>query len=697
MSACPSHQPRTNAPRNRVQARARFRHVLAAFLACMTLSGPGLAQDGAGKPAVLMAVVDGSGSMWGALGSDGHSKLTATREALETVLPRLAGSTRLGLATFGPGCRSATVAVAADGASGAEAVTAPLVKFNPRGKGPLGAGLKVAADAFGAGDSGMIVLFHDGLDNCGEDQCAIAAAVAKERPGLKISTISLDMEPAQVAAIGCVAKATGGRAFAVEDRDGVVKAMEDIALLVGGTPTAPAAAHATPAVPSTPAVAGAPGTPPVPAEVSRRGPSRLVASARLATGGPAVSMPLSWRVSAKDGGKVLHEAVAPTLAVELPAGAVHVEVRSGRIVIGRDVEIAKDGDSAVDVVLNAGIVRFDTGAKRLASDAEEPLIRLEQVADGAVGAGDATAAKTAPAGAARATPLWIARGKAIEAMLPPGSYRAVAEYGLARVAAPVLVRAGEAVNLSLPLEAGRLELSSVPAGLTDVVYRLEIDDPDRAGGKRELTRTAHAAPAFVLSTGTYYVTAFAGGQELRRLVTVRSGEVTREAFKIEVSSLEVSATVNGAPPGREPLVAFVRAAGDGGAPRDGLTERQISFGRPLRLLPGVYRVQVRQGLAGASAEREVKLAAGAAQRIVVDLKTAQVALDLSGGDGSPQGALCELKSATAGTVWRTVEVRPSQVVAPGQYTLSCRSGETIREYAVTAAAGQVTRVAPFAR
>lgn len=257
-------------------------------------------------------------------------------------------------------------------------------------------------------------------------------------------------------------------------------------------------------------------------------------------------MPLTWRVMSADGRKVLHEAVAPSFAVPLPGGGVRVEVTSGRIAITRDIEIAKEGDTVLDVALDAGIVRFDTGAKRLASDAEEPLIFLEKLSTQRTGTDVRDGGRTS-------TPLWIARGKAIEAMLPPGDYRAVAEYGLARAVAPVRVAAGQALNLSLPLEAGRLELATVPQGGDDVVYRVEVDDPDRAGGRRELTRTAHAAPVFVLSTGTYYVTATTGGDEVRRLVTVRSGEVTRETFNLDLVSLEVDATINGAAEPRAPL------------------------------------------------------------------------------------------------------------------------------------------------
>lgn len=81
----------------------------------------------------------------------------------------------------------------------------------------------------------------------------------------------------------------------------------------------------------------------------------------------------------------------------------------------------------------------------------------------------------------------------------------------------------------------------------------------------------------------------------------------------------------------------------------------------------------------------------------IDLKTAEVSLDIIDADGSPFGAVCEMKTDRGEVIWRTVEVRPVRVVAPGQYALRCRAGATVRDVAVTAAAGQVTRVAPFSR
>ena len=630
----------------------------------------------------LVAVIDGSGSMWGGLGGDGTSKLAAARLALEQTLPQLAQSANLGLVTFGPGCRSADVVVE-PAAGDAAAVVAPLAKFNPRGKGPLSAGLNVAAETFPAGARGAIVLLHDGLDNCGEDQCAAATAIAAAHPGVVIHTISLAMEAAEVDAISCVAKSTGGRAFKVEDTAGVTHAMGEIAdLMVRTGPAQPPPQTATLA--------------PLPAPATK-GPPRLLASVSLAQGRPPLAMPLQWRVSEATSGSLLHESLAPTLSAMLPKGPVRIEVSSGRVKVERQADIAAQGDTRIEIALDAGIVRFDTGAKRLASDAEEPLIRLEGL-DAATPVSDATAKVAGrvdgqdAAAAQAATPLWIARGKAIEALLPPGRYRAIAEFGLARTSAPVTVAPGSELNLALPLEAGRLELTSSTKLARDIVYQIFIDDPDRPGGRREIARTAHPSPSFVLSTGTYYITARSGMREARRLVTVRSGEVTREAFALDTAQLTVSATLNGAPPGAAPLGLAIASLGAEAASSH--MSRPISLGQPLDMAAGRYRITVRHGAGEASTSREVELTAGQQHRIAIDLTTAELHIDTSAAAGATGGARCEVV-ASGRIVWRTVEANPRTVLDPGTYAVRCRAADVVREAAITLAAGDTQRVAPF--
>lgn len=651
---------------------------VAAVAACLALAAPPtLAQAPAANPQVVF-VVDGSGSMWGGLGGDGVAKIAGVRRVLEANLPQLTQNP-VGLVTFGPGCRSSELA--APPATGtAETVLTALARFNPRGKGPVVAGLEAAAQTFTAGTGGHIVLFHDGVDNCGQNPCAAADALRKSHPGVAVHTVSLGLEKAELQGMSCVAKATGGRSFAIADQAALDMAMASLANLVAPMGGGPVAAPASP--PLSPAAAPA----------APKGPPRLVATATLAAGKPPVSSPLVWRVLDPANGSVLAEAVAPSLAAPLRPGKARIEVLAGKHGVTREVDVTETGDTVAEISLDAGLVRIETGARKLANEAEEPLIRLDRLADIAAAAAEAggptSAGGAVPAPRGRvSTPLWIARGTAAEAILPPGSYRAVAEFGLAQARTNIDVTAGSEASVQLALEAGRLELTTSGKAAGPASYTITVDDPSLPGGQRVMTRSAHPAASFILSTGSYAVTAAIDGSETRRVVAVRQGEVTREAFGDDLGQLTVAATHNGKPADRLSIVVTPLATpGDAGI--------AAVSGRPLALPAGRHRVTLRQHAGGPSLSREVVITAGQEQRLALDLASAELSVNARAGNG--HGGACALRGDDGTTVWRSVELDGRALLSPGRYALSCTSGSGSREKSVTLTAGARVTVDAFA-
>lgn len=658
---------------------------VAAMAACHALAtAPAIAQAPASTPAQVVFVVDGSGSMWGGLGGDGVAKIAGVRRVLEANLPQLAQNP-VGLVTFGPGCRSSELA-ATPGTGTGEAVLAALARFNPRGKGPVVAGLEAAAQTFPAGASGHIVLLHDGVDNCGQNACAAADALRKSHPGVAVHTVSLGLERAELQGMSCVAKSTGGRSFAITDQAALDVAMASLASLVAPMGGGPVAAPASTPRP----VDVAPAAP-----AASKGPPRLVASATLAAGKPPVSSPLVWRVLDPANGAVLAEAVAPSLAAPLRPGKVRIEVLAGKHGVTREVDVGAAGDTVAEIPLDAGLVRIETGARKLANEAEEPLIRLDRLADIAAAGATEASTTTSAAGAVASprgkvsTPLWIARGTAAEAILPPGSYRAVAEFGLARARANIDVSAGSEASVQLALEAGRLELatSGKAAAAGPASYTLTVDDPALPGGQRVVARSAYPAASFILSTGSYAVTANIGGSETRRVVAVRQGEVTREAFGDDLGVLTIAATHNGKPADRLSIVVTPAATpGDAGI--------VAISARPLALPAGRYRVTLRQHAGGPSLGREVAISAGQEQRLALDLASAELSVNARAGSG--RGGACALRGDDGTTIWRSVELDGRALLSPGRYALACTSGTVRREQSVTLTAGARVAVDAFA-
>ena len=88
-----------------------------------------------------MVIVDGSGSMWGNLGTDKRPKLEVVREALRALLPSLRPDARVGLASFGHrrrgNCGDAEVIVPPE-VMQPERLAVPVDKMNAMGKGPIG-------------------------------------------------------------------------------------------------------------------------------------------------------------------------------------------------------------------------------------------------------------------------------------------------------------------------------------------------------------------------------------------------------------------------------------------------------------------------------------------------------------------------------------------------------------------------------
>lgn len=675
------------------------RRLIGMLLAFAVLVGDGRSavaqapQSAAGTPAQVVVLIDGSGSMWGGLGGDGVAKIAGIRRALEAALPQIAGRHPIGVATFGPGCRSAELA-AAPGVVPLETTLAPLQKFNPRGKGPLVAGLEAAAQSFDPAAAGHVLLFHDGLDNCGQNACTAAAALKASHPRLAVHTLSLGLEGAELKAMACVADSTGGQAFAVADHAALDSAVDELVAMIAG--------GAEPAAASSAAGEAAENAPP---PAAPQGPSRLVASASLAAGAAHVTSSLQWRVLDAADGRLLHEAVSPSIAIELRPGKVRVQAASGQVEVSREIEIAAAGDTIADLSLEAGIARFETGARKLANEADEPLIRLDSltsVEQAYSAAQQPTEAASGNAGKAASrepqgsvsTPLWIARGTAAEAILPPGTYRAVAEFGLARAQAVITVTAGSEANVALPLEAGRLELAldgrSAAAG---VVYTIAVDDPSEKSGQRIVARSAHPAAAFILSTGSYTVTASIAGHETRRVLAVRQGEVTRETFGEDLGRVTVTATLNGgALAAHSGVTLTVAPLSRTDAAEDVVSAR---IGKPIPLPPGRYGLTLRAVPGGPSVTKAIELAAGQDMRVALDLALAEVTITGTARSGGGTPATCELRSDAGSVVWRGVEVDPRAVVAPGRYTLRCNAGLVRREAPLALTAGARITVAPF--
>ncbi len=645
-------------------------HRLIAFassLALLVLLGGAWATQAADESPTVMFLLDGSGSMWGRLGSDKRPKFDFSRDALRETLSHIRPDVRVGLAAFGHRrrgyCADAEVIVPPQ-AGGAEQIMTPLAKMNATGKGPLVLGLREAAAAIGKAAPASIVLIHDDVDNCGRDVCAEAAEIAQSNPNLTVHTISLGLDKAKLQLMSCLPRLTGGKLFDVQDSAGLTSALDRVVKLAHLDVEAPAPVEAGPQAKGKPAPNAAPG---------------LYLSAGLGPDSATLESPVRWRVS-KSGtdGELIKEASAATLVEKVPPGTYEVEAGLGLANAHQSVDVKADGPTPLRVNLNAGVLKLLARPAKGARPLQTPTFTV-------------TAMNGEQAAAA---PIWIGREAQPEIVLPAGKYRVSAENGLAHQEQVVTVAPATGTTFDATLATGRLELSATRGNapgqgepITDgVTYIIYEDDPDAPLGRREVTRSAAPTPTFTLPARTYYITARSSGAEARDQIAIGAGDIVKRSLPLALAHISLSATLDGAPAPESLPLAF-RVVRLDGEPRE--VVRTAAREPQLDLSAGRYRIEASVGTTNVKAATDVALAAGQSQKIALKLNAGHVTLKRADEEGAGVGdVFWEIKDEDQHTVLRTSQPQPTALLAPGHYIVMSETRERPLQSAIEVKAGE---------
>lgn len=619
---------------------------LALPLAALALPDEAEAQS---SPATVI-VMDGSGSMWGNLGPERASKFDLSRAALRQVLSK-SSTAALGLVSFGHRRRAdcSDVEIIAPPQPGpTEAVLAAIDKLNPKGKGPLTLALKEAAKSFEPGAAGSVILIHDGPDNCQQDPCAAAMEIAKANPRLAVHVVGLALEKPDVQRMSCVATATKGRMFDVRDaaslNASIAEAVKLANLDLGDAP--PPSPSAGPS--ATPAPVGVPG---------------LRLSAALAPDGPALTRPLTWRIAKSESpDEPVAQKTAAEVAQDLPPGKYVVNANLGVVKAQQAVEVGDDGPTTVRLALNAGTVRLMARATKAGDPIANPLLSI-------------SAASEASGTRRVREPIWVGRDPDAAVIVPAGNYFARVESGLASRDIAVSVAPGGIGDAQLILGAGRLDLSAVTqAGgqpLSEVTFAISEDDPEAAGGRREIARSAAPQASFTLPAGTYYVAATSGAAEARERIAIGAGQDLKHAIVLNVGRAVLSAQLDGAPPPSGQQVNFRVLRLDEGARE---VARSTNATPDFLLAPGRYRFEAQLAGENVRATADVDIAAGKEFRIGMKLESAQVTVKPA---ASAIALHWEVKDGLGKTVLRSgLGGNKTARLAPGRYVLRADAGES---------------------
>jgi Ca-activated chloride channel family protein len=238
---------------------------------------------------VLTVLMDGSGSMWGKLPGEKLAKFQLVRQGLAEAWPKLPASTRTGLVSYGHrgrGCQDVEVLRAPEAGEPGR-VADLLTDFNPKGRGPITAGLQGALDTMPKDGPGTILLVHDDIDNCQQNPCALAETLRAQHPRTVIHVLSIGLGQAEARQMQCLTAPTNGQHYLVATGAQIINAIAEIADIAARTPR-PASMSAT--------------RPPGPAVIPEPGGPGVQFVATLGAKTPVPDLAVRWRVEQLGGG-----------------------------------------------------------------------------------------------------------------------------------------------------------------------------------------------------------------------------------------------------------------------------------------------------------------------------------------------------------------------------------------------------------
>jgi len=196
--------------------------------AAMLSAGLALGAGAASAAERAIIVLDASGSMWGQI--EGTAKIEIARRTLARVLGDLPEDLELGLIAYGHRqkgqCTDIELVVPA-GRGTAAAISDAVKGINPRGKTPLTASVKMAAEALKyTEDKATVILITDGLETCDADPCALARSLEELGVDFTAHVVGFGLSDEEGREVACLAEETGGVYIPAGDEAELIEAME---------------------------------------------------------------------------------------------------------------------------------------------------------------------------------------------------------------------------------------------------------------------------------------------------------------------------------------------------------------------------------------------------------------------------------------------------------------------------------------
>jgi Ca-activated chloride channel family protein len=182
----------------------------------------------------MVLVLDASGSMWGQL--QGEAKIAIAKKVMADLIATIPPSFQTGLTVYGHrrkgDCDDIEMIIPV-GPHNAREMTAKVQAISPKGKTPLSAAVKQAAEALRyTEERATVVLVSDGLETCDIDPCELAAELAMSGVDFTVHVIGFDISVGDQERLRCLADKTGGLFLAADNagslRDALFKTVEKV-------------------------------------------------------------------------------------------------------------------------------------------------------------------------------------------------------------------------------------------------------------------------------------------------------------------------------------------------------------------------------------------------------------------------------------------------------------------------------------
>lgn len=178
----------------------------------------------------VMFILDSSGSMSEQV--DGRPKIDIAKEVMEKVVPELPPEVRVGLIAYGHryfrDCKDIQVIIP-PGSSDRAILLEKVMAIEPKGQTPISRSIEIAVESIKdrKGET-TIVLVSDGIETCGGDPCNTVKLLKQKNINFIIHVVGYDVDAKAQEQLSCIAKAGGGRYFAADNADSLLKSLESV-------------------------------------------------------------------------------------------------------------------------------------------------------------------------------------------------------------------------------------------------------------------------------------------------------------------------------------------------------------------------------------------------------------------------------------------------------------------------------------